>query len=453
MKEMELQQNGFIQSENENRDLIIHMENMLLSVELPLVSRCCIYKVPQKIRKLNQEAYTPTIVSIGPFHYGDKRLESMEDLKLRYLKSFFLERTHKGLGDCIGYIKKSEEIIRSCYSEAIEQTSDDFVKIILTDACFIIEYFLRSLEWPQEDPLLSKPWLRCDVKLDLILLENQLPWFVLEDLFNLTEPSCIDGEVSSFFDVAFHYFKVHFLQSILPNETNNKNFTINYFHEHYQQYIMKPDQVSMQLHNLTDLLRVFYLPLDMLPKREKQTVKHLFSASQLVEAGVKLHVGQDYQSVLELKFAKGALTIPRFEVCHWTETLLRNVVAFEQCHYPFQTYVTDYTILLDFLIDTSQDVDKLVEKGIMINTLGDSNAVAKMINNLCLNIVQENINGSYISLCRKLNCFYEDPSHKYKAIFIHDYFSTPWKITSFAAAIVLLLLTLIQATCSIISLF
>ncbi|CAJ2645800.1 unnamed protein product [Trifolium pratense] len=342
--ELQLPQNSLIQRGNENRDLIIHMETMLQSVELPLVSGCCIYKVPQKIRKLNQEAYTPTIVSIGPFHYGDKRLESMEDLKLRYLKSF-LERTQKGLGDFIEYIKKSEEIIRCCYSEAIQQTSDDFVKIILTDACFIIEYFLRSLEWPQEYPLLSKPWLRCDVKLDLILLENQLPWFVLEDLFNLTEPSCIDGEVSSFFDVAFHYFKVHFLQSILPNEANNNKFTIHYFHEHYQQYIMKPDQVSIQLHNLTDLLRVFYLPPDMLPKREKQIVKHLYSASQLVEAGVKLDVGQDYPSLLELKFAKGTLTIPRFEVCHWTETLIRNVIAFEQCHYPFQTYVTDYTIL------------------------------------------------------------------------------------------------------------
>ncbi|XP_004501993.1 UPF0481 protein At3g47200-like [Cicer arietinum] len=450
MKEMELQQNGFIQRENEeNRDLIIRMETMLQSIELPLVSNCCIYKVPQKLRKLNEQAYTPAIVSIGPFHYGDKRLVSMEDLKLKYLKSF-LERTQKGLGDLIGYIKKSEEIIRCCYSETIEQTGDDFVKIILTDACFIIEYFIRSLEWPQEDPLLAKPWLRCDVKLDLILLENQLPWFVLEDLFNLTEPS---SEVSSFFDVAFHYFRVHFLHSILPNEANNSNFTLHYFHKHYQQYIMKPDQVSMQLHNLTDLLRVFYLPPDRLPKRGKQTVKHLYSASRLVEAGVKLHVGQGYQSVLDLQFAKGVLTIPRFEVCHWTETLIRNVIAFEQCHYPFQTYITDYIILLDFLIDTTQDVDTLVDEGIMTNTLGDSNAVAKMINNLCLNVVQENVSSSYVSLCTKLNRFYENPFHKYKAVFMHDYLSTPWKITSFAAAILLLLLTLVQAICSVISLF
>ncbi|XP_040869440.1 UPF0481 protein At3g47200 isoform X2 [Glycine max] len=452
MKEMELQENGSIERENKNKDLIIQMEDMLESVELPLVSRCCIYKVPQKIRKVNEAAYTPTIVSIGPFHYGDKRLQSMEELKLRYLKSF-LERTQKGLGDCIEYIKESEEVIRSCYSETIEQSSDDLVRTVLTDACFIIEYFLRSLEWTQEDPLLSKPWLRCDVKLDLILLENQLPWFVLEEIFNLTEPSCFNGEVSSFFVVAFHYFKVHFLQSILPGVDISK-FTIDHFHMHYQQYIMKPDHIDMQLHNLTDLLRVFYLPPDGMPRREKETVKHLYSASQLVEAGVKLHVGKN-KSALELQFEKGVLTIPRFEVCHWTEILIRNVVAIEQCHYPFQTYITDYIFVFDFLIDTSQDVDTLVDKGIMINTLGDSSAVANMVNNLCLNVVQENINinGGYIYLCRKLNCFYEDPSHKYKAIFMHDYFSTPWKITSFIAAIVLLFLTLIQATCSVISLF
>ncbi|KAK7259760.1 hypothetical protein RIF29_25373 [Crotalaria pallida] len=89
----------------------------------------------------------------------------------------------------------------------------------------------------------------------------------------------------------------------------------------------------------------------------------------------------------------------------------------------------------------------------MVNTLGDSSAVANMVNNLCINVVQENINGHYVPLCEKLNCFYEDPFHKYKATFMHDYFSTPWKIASFIAAISLLLLTLIQAACSVISLF
>ncbi|CAL0301763.1 unnamed protein product [Lupinus luteus] len=400
MKEMELQENGSIKSENEHKSLIIDIEAMVESVELPLVSHCCIYKVPQKIRKLNEQVYTPSIVSIGPFHNGDKRLESMEDLKLRYVKSF-LERTPKGLQDCIEYIKKSDVVIQRPFNKA-------------------------------------------------------LPWFVLEDLFNLTEPSCLSGEdhdqVSSFIDVAFHYFRVNFLQSIFPSGANNTMFTLHYFHEHYKQYIMKPDEVSMQLQNLTDLLRIFYLPPDRLPRRRKETVKHLYNASQLVEAGVKLHVGED-KSILELQFTKGVFTIPRFEVCHWTEILIRNVVAFVQCHYPFQTYIRDYIILLDFLIDTSLDVDTLVDKGIMVNTLGDSSAVANMVNNLCINVVQENINSGYIRLCEKLNGFYEDPFHKYKASFIHDYFSSPWKITSFVAAILLLLLTLIQAICSVISLF
>lgn len=42
------------------------------SLELPLTSGCCIYKVPPKIRKVNEEAYIPTLVSIGPFHHGDE---------------------------------------------------------------------------------------------------------------------------------------------------------------------------------------------------------------------------------------------------------------------------------------------------------------------------------------------------------------------------------------------
>jgi len=78
----------------------------------------------------------------------------------------------------------------------------------------------------------------------------------------------------------------------------------------------QPDRVSTRLHNLTDLLRVFYLP----PKREKQIVKHLFSASQLVEAGVKLHVGQDYQpKCTRVKICEGRLLYERLKILCWTK--------------------------------------------------------------------------------------------------------------------------------------
>ncbi|MED6198727.1 hypothetical protein PIB30_069282 [Stylosanthes scabra] len=38
---------------------------------------CCIYKVPHEIRRLNKDAYTPMVISIGPLHHGNSRLQFM----------------------------------------------------------------------------------------------------------------------------------------------------------------------------------------------------------------------------------------------------------------------------------------------------------------------------------------------------------------------------------------
>ena len=57
----------------------------------PLSETCCIYRVPAHLRKLNAMAYTPRVVSIGPYHHSRKELKAMEDHKRRYFQDF-LER-------------------------------------------------------------------------------------------------------------------------------------------------------------------------------------------------------------------------------------------------------------------------------------------------------------------------------------------------------------------------
>ncbi|KAL6202972.1 hypothetical protein ACLB2K_026676 [Fragaria x ananassa] len=42
-----------------------------------------IYRVPEKLRRLNENAYTPRVVSIGPFHHGKESLKPMEEHKKR----------------------------------------------------------------------------------------------------------------------------------------------------------------------------------------------------------------------------------------------------------------------------------------------------------------------------------------------------------------------------------
>ncbi|KAK2366711.1 UPF0481 protein [Trifolium repens] len=82
----------------------------------------------------------------------------------------------------------------------------------------------------------------------------------------------------------------------------------------------------------------------------------------------------------------------------------------------------------------------------------DANEVATMVNTLCKNVPLPRSSSNYISICHELNRFYENPRNKYKAIFVREYFNTPWKIASTITAVLLVLFTLIQAVCSIWSL-
>ncbi|KAI4346002.1 hypothetical protein L6164_013085 [Bauhinia variegata] len=144
--------------------------------------------------------------------------------------------------------------------------------------------------------------------------------------------------------------------------------------------------------------------------------------------------------------------MPRLDVSDRTEFHLRNIVAFEQAHFPHETYITDYLKVLDFLVDDERDVNVLIHRGIITTLLGDSNEVATMINRLCSNLIQPNMNLEYLTICRRLKEFYEKPLNKWKAGMIHDYFDTPVKIATSIAAMVLLILTAIQTVCTVIPL-
>ena len=414
-------------------ELVIEIRKMVGRPEIASSKKCRIYKASHPLRKWNEEAYTPQVVSIGPFHHKNERLKAMEEHKERYFKSFVERSDQINLEDLVRVIREMEESIRGCYEEAINLNSDRFVKMILVDASFILELFFRdslrkkkksSESRTSDDPIFVQPRYSA-VFLDLALLENQLPFFVIEKLHHLAFPSPSDDNALPKlpFDY-FDYFNVHSIQA-------------------------HPD---VKIEHFTDLIRTFQLPpLENLPKRRSQPIKHLYSATQLHEAGVKFEVGTS-EYCFDINFEKGVLKIPSFEIMNRTEVVARNIMALEQIHYIENAYYTDYFILLDLLINTSKDVDLLCDKKILVNYLGDNNAVKSMINNLNKDIIWSGTRDDYIDLCKELNGFYENHWHKRKATLKSEYFSTPWKTASTVAAIILLVLTFIQTICSIISL-
>ncbi|KAG6718425.1 hypothetical protein I3842_04G148400, partial [Carya illinoinensis] len=387
---------------------------------------CCIYKVPHHLRKLNEEAYTPQVISIGPFHHGNQNLQTLEKYKVRYLEDF-MRRASTSPENLIRIVKGSEERIRQCYAETIELDSDALVTMILLDATFIIEYFLRDMfpvQWTDVDRTVIKPWITARMQLDFLLLENQLPFFILKDLYGLV---LVTNRIMyrPFIKVVFRYFQ--FLNTQKKPSDSDQNGIIHF----------------------VDLIRIFYLP-ETLPERQTGSrVEKICCATQLAETGLTFKKSESL-CYLDLKYHEGGvLEIPPFTIDNTMEIFARNLMALEQCHYPTQAFITDYFFLLDFLIDTGKDVALLADKKILVNGMGDDNAT--FINNLGTNVQYSSMNSEYCRLCRDLAKFQNDSWNRWKAIFKRDYVSTPWKIVATIATILLLALTLTQAVCSIIS--
>lgn len=142
------------------------------------------------------------------------------------------------------------------------------------------------------------------------------------------------------------------------------------------------------------------------------------------------------------------LQIPKIEVYDETELLFRNVMALEQCHYPCDTHVCNFIDLMDLLVNTEEDVDLLVEKKIISNNVGESYTVARMFNRLCLQIILSD--SCYYAVSEDLKKHHGNGWNHKKAILTSVYFSNLWRGTGTIAAFLIVLLTLIQAVCSIL---
>ena len=423
----------------------------------------------------------------------------MEQLKLRYFKEA-LYRTKKDQKDLAKYIIGNEVLIRHCYAEIFHNiNSKEFIKMILLDSIFIIEHLLRTKEnsrrsspsngttycectwWVQDLCLFNckkvrrnreednqesenpeeadhvqkkeKPWLSYNIFQDLLLLENQVPFFVLKELYNSANQDLLNVQENE--DKSFHKFVVDYFKQFFEDTGLNCSF------DDYQK-ILEGKQVG----HLADFLRYFLLP----PKwKFGKGIKRLPCATKLVEAGVEFRKVED-RRLLDIRFRKNwllgkcpclslswtilscfpcckclrnmqpVLELQSFIVGDATECVIRNLMAFEQCHYPQEAIVCNYIVLLDHLINTAEDVDLLVEKKVLVNWLGNNEAVATLINKLSHQIVEGN-QSCYYELSEKIRGHYSSCWSKLMATLTHEYFRDFWRGTTTLVAIVVLFFT------------
>ncbi|KAF5933888.1 hypothetical protein HYC85_030059 [Camellia sinensis] len=151
-----------------------------------------IFKVPQSLKKLELDAFVPHIVSIGPYHWHKDHLMEMETYKWILLQHV-LNRAGMPLRTLKEKMSKFERATRKHYDQLFENIND-FVQMMLLDACFILELFCVDAHGWKKYRHTSDPSGRLNMKgfmpfirRDLLMLENQLPLFVLQEMFTLLD--------------------------------------------------------------------------------------------------------------------------------------------------------------------------------------------------------------------------------------------------------------------------
>ncbi|XP_062175663.1 UPF0481 protein At3g47200-like [Alnus glutinosa] len=413
------------------RDIVTEVTSSIqgkLCQKSPIPSKCSIFRVPDRLRRHNEKAFEPELVSIGPFHHGKEKLQAMEKIKLWYLHCL-LDRaptTRTTLKCFVEAIGRIEQECRACYAEEILVPEKDFIEMLVVDGCFILELFRKYMGQVQpdiEDPVFCMTWMNWRLAVDVMLLENQLPWRVLDCLFYLT--------------------KSHAEETSLPNLVVSS----------YE--ILWPPRDNLKHDHILDCLRNSAIGTSTITPAPKTLPRSLItsmaqipSVIELVQAGVKFKAGDRNNRLLDVAFKDGVMTIPPLRVWEDTRSTCRNFIAFEQCDPSKDFEITSYAKLLADLINNDQDADFLKDKGILNLYLGTED-VASIFKRL---YSDASVGAFFYSeLYREVNAYCRRPCNRWRATLKRDYFGNPWAIISLMAAFLILFFTFSQTLYSVIS--
>ncbi|KAI3973914.1 hypothetical protein MKX01_030490 [Papaver californicum] len=411
-------------------------------------SSTIVSKVPCNMRQVHgNAAFDPKLVSIGPFHRDKSHLKPMEEHKMRLicnLLGWIYEPSNTIFQDILIEdlacpIKEMEVKARKCYSGSTYEniSSSEFVRMLIIDGCFILELFqLYAKQRNKEyigDPIFTTPWMVPDLQRDLLLLENQLPYFVLEKLFELTRVSD-DHQGPSLSELTLGFF-----DPLLPREKS----------------VLENCQFHAKPHHLLDLFRSSFvlsfkdkrlssgnsMRNTMQPVRDQ---KQYFTqcATELSKAGAKFtRKSSESQELLDIQFNDGALEIPTVYIDGQTGQVLLNFISYEQSdRHSSDPYFTHYVLFLRNLITSSNDVELLQKHGVINHVLEWDADLVDLFQQLSNELLPDIKNCYLSSHLREINRHYRTNWVMQISKWITDNFSNHWVFFTSLVVIVLVYL-------------
>ncbi|KAM1120305.1 hypothetical protein EV1_044021 [Malus domestica] len=418
----------------------------------------CIFRVPEVLRRHNVLAYAPDIISIGLYHPRDNvQFQAMENLKYEYLRDLLLhmDRSHDrdmeleaSINKLINYILDHKKVqamaefekkARDFYAHPFDPLMKmEFLHMMILDGCFLVQIFRKFVNKEQRDindPLFNMDCMFQYICHDLLLLENQIPWFVLQSMYELT----------------VKYYQNHercLSELILTALSSQPQLSHNcrWYLDHLRGNSYKEDESVLHILDLirTSIVFSFTERYEKPPFDAK--IQLIASATALSEAGIRFKMSSDEcKSIMNIECENGVIMIPHLEIGELTESIFRNLIALEQCCYGRSHKITSYAVLMDNLLGSSNDIKFLCDKEIIGNWLSAETGSEFFSKLYCDTVLTYFYYGG---LCTRVK-EYQTALRRWREIFKRNYWSDPWKATSWTVASILLILTLVQTAYTI----
>uniref|UniRef100_A0ACD6ABA3 Uncharacterized protein n=3 Tax=Avena sativa TaxID=4498 RepID=A0ACD6ABA3_AVESA len=424
-----------------------------------------IYKVPEELTVTNlccdpRVQHEPVAVFLGravqEYHLppDTQRLEKYKWCCARQLisrHSHLLEpaRTPVLLNECFTTMKRLLPRIYASYSEEFSKTlrvlpDNEVAEAMLKDGCFILHRLLKYARRVKmercaggsnqfdEDEDWTQVYGRCFVwqfvTRDMLLLQNQMPFFVIRELFqqlrNEDEPEelLVTGGLRLFRSLSPQ--RLH----LSPIECDDVHHLLHLFY----LSVGRPRTDCQQQHRRRSDELMSELP------------QWIPCAKELQEAGVRFRKRKNPTSFLDVKFSHGVLEIPQLELDDFSESLFRNLITFEQTYPDTTRDVSTYAVFMNCLVTSAEDMRILDLQGILVNHLNSRRWDPWRFFSDIVAQVHWSADNYLVGLMSAVNRYRNRRRHRWHAALARNYFGNPWVTMSVFAALLLLVMSVLQ---------
>uniref|UniRef100_A0A0E0LUM0 Uncharacterized protein n=1 Tax=Oryza punctata TaxID=4537 RepID=A0A0E0LUM0_ORYPU len=406
-----------------------------------------IFRAPGKHRVADEDAYQPSLFSVGPYHrHGTDEMSRNELTKVRLMK-LQLGAEASLQRECLLSMASLEDEARRCYDGDVTMESGEFCMMLLVDGAFLIAILSQfAIHGDGGDGgdgdgdatgSRTQKRLLVDGFLDLVLLENQIPFFVLQSIFDLLLlpasssplPVPVDHTLAQTAWKAVRNFMHH-----IPTASN-------------------ADDVKDCKH-LVDLCHMYLRPAGEQKAAAGGHIQRFRTATEYRESGVRFGVRKHTNNkppaprfgLLDVEFSGGVVTMSRHVIDEKMRCVFRNVLAFEQdSRVERDAYVTAYVVFMSQLLGSAGDVAVLSRSGVMEHSLGNDGDVCALFRGLAHGLAFDTNGDHYLrGVGLELNRHHARRLNRWLAWVARRHFDNPWLTMAWLAGAVLLLCTVAQ---------